>query len=277
MTPPRYRLGLTEPCLKIAPLPDLRPLTVKELDDLAKRLRRAEDALRDYDAAASGILAQIEAIDDPWWPELRPEMLRKGFSPQHLDEEFGSCAGADSWLRMRHMDDPPATRRTPPRWFAPLMTDIVQRVEIAPMAASIAAHIQALAAIDTGKLDASLRVVCVFHPFGTPHQLQIANFAELWGMKPVHRTEGGSTLIGYGEEGPPRKLPWETGEVKARIEQTPPEGPDEDFWQSSYEGLLSWIAELLTVLDDRISTVHETREHLDHLLYEVELNGTATP
>jgi hypothetical protein len=268
MKPPRYRLGLIWPCFELKPT-DLRPLTVKELDQLANMLRGTEAALREYDAAAAGVLDEISHIDEPWWPELRPELLRKGFPAHDLDENVGSCSGADWWCRVRHADDPPGNRRQPPRWFAPLVADIVQRVEITPLHATITKHIRTIAEIDVGKLDAAMRVVCVFHPFGSPHQIELANFAELWGMKPIHKTDDGHTLIGYGEEGPPKKLPWQTGEVKAQFREKRPEGPDEDFWQSSYEGLLSWVAELLVVLNDRISDIADAHEKIDHLLYEV--------
>jgi hypothetical protein len=162
--PPCYRLGLAEP-LFVVPQPDpvrLRGLTETELDELARYRRAATEALEAYDEAAGDRLAAIESLEDPWWTELRPAMLRRGWSPQE--------------------------------------------------------HIHGLARICTKDLDDWLPAISGFHAFGAPHQIHISNFSELWGMKPIANTADGGVVYGYGEEGPPKELPWQTGSVRPIVD-----------------------------------------------------------
>src|SRR5271169_4148975 len=97
MTAPRYRLNLTAPLFELPP-PDpvkLRGLTETELDVLARCLRRVTTALRRYDAALGRRLEHLAGLADPWWAELRPELLRRGFTPQVLDDCVGSASGTN--------------------------------------------------------------------------------------------------------------------------------------------------------------------------------------
>jgi hypothetical protein len=260
---PRYRLGLTQP-LFVVPRPSkMRGLTEAELDELAEYLRMAEEALRRIDEALGGRLAAIEGLESPWWGELRPELLRRGYSPQSLDECMGSVSGIEIYFR----------ERGAPRWLAPLILDIVQRVDPEPFAAAIAEHIPALGKLRVEPLAMQLEGVRGFHAWGAPHQVHITNFFEAFGMKPVARTEGGGTVFGYGEEGRPAKLPFETGSVRLRAGELPADGPEEQFWLPVYEGLLSWIGELAVVLPDRIDAIIGARETIQSLLYEVEFLG----
>jgi hypothetical protein len=209
----------------------MRGLTEAELDELAAFLTGATDVLRQYDEAVGNRLTRIAPLEDSWWPELRPELLRRGITAQALGDCVRSIAGSEFYFR----------EEGPPRWLAPLIVEVAGRVDPSPLAARINAHIRALTRLPFAKLDAGLRVACCLHPFGGPHQVEF-NLAELWGMKPIARTDDGATVVGYGEEGPPQKLPWETGAVKPRISERRAEGPGERFWLPVYEGLLSWIA-----------------------------------
>ena len=150
---PRYRLGLTQPLFVVPPPSEIRGLTEAELDELAACLRAAEEALRRIDEALGGRLAAIESFEDPWWGELRPELLRRGCSPQALDDYRGSVEGAELYFRNTGV----------PRWLAPLILDIVQRVDPEPFAAAIGEHIQALGKLRVEPRARALQGVWMFH------------------------------------------------------------------------------------------------------------------
>jgi hypothetical protein len=192
---PRYRLGLTEPLFRV-PMPTrMRGLTETELDELARSLRGAETALRGYDEALGGRLGAIEGFEDPWWNELRPELLRRGIAPQHADDNMGGGYGADWVLRQ--------------------------------------------------------------------------DLAGMFGMRPIAETDNGQILLGYGPEGPPPKLPWQTEGFSPQISERRADGPEERWWLPVYEGLLSWAAELCVVLQERLPPIIAAREHIEHLHFEV--------
>jgi hypothetical protein len=233
MTAPRYRLSLSEPLFQISePLRTVRGLTETELDQLANSLRSVDDELRNYDAKAAPLLAAISALGNPWWDELRSELLHKGEDAGWLDESIGSCSSTEWW-------------RDPPSWLTPLLRDVVQRVDPAPIAATLTEVIHTTGTLDVGTLVAVLHVLMVFHPFGMPHQLHIENFAEVF-----------STPFGA---------------VKGRIGEVPTKDPEEFLWMPVYEGLLSWIGEIAEVLQDRTNAILMARENvIAQLHYEVK-------
>jgi hypothetical protein len=277
-TAPRYRLGLTEPLFALPP-PDpvkSRGLTEAELDRLAGDLRKVTKALRRYDAATGNCLVQLEELEDPWWQELRPELLRRsGFDPQtiDLDESVGCASGLDFYYQVGVIDHryPKPYQRPRPGWVDPLLADIAARTDTAPLAAAIAENTRALAAVDLGKLDGAIGVLRVFHPFGGPHQVEITNLAELWGMHPV-AVKDGSPVYGYGEKGPAARgdMPWQSGTVKPIVDIKPADGPPEALWLPVYEGLIGWIAELLVVLSDRLGAIRAARETVEHLQHQAK-------
>jgi hypothetical protein len=127
----RYHLGLAESLFTV-PQPDpekLRPLTEDEIDALAGSLRKAEDALREYDEAIGGRLDVIEAERGPWWPPLRNALILRKFDVEWLDAEVGSCSGAEFMLELT---DQPGVRR-PPSWLPSLTLEIVRQVDPAPL------------------------------------------------------------------------------------------------------------------------------------------------
>jgi hypothetical protein len=125
-------------------------------------------------------------------------------------------------------------------------------------------------ALDAGKLVTALHILLVFHPMGMPHQLQIENFGELFGMRPIE-TDDGAVVYGYGEDGPPKEMPFLTGEVRGRIGEVPTKDPEEFLWLPAYEGLLSWMGEVAEVLQDRTSALLQLRQDtIEHLHYEVK-------
>jgi hypothetical protein len=77
----------------------------------------------------------------------------------------------------------------------------------------------------------------------------------------------------YRTLGRPAKLPWETGSFTPRVGERRIEGPEEHFWLPVYEGLLSWIGELVVVLPDRMNAIIGARETIESLRFEVEFLG----
>jgi hypothetical protein len=255
----RYRLGLTGPLFEIAmPRRDFRGLTERELDRLAGDLRKVEDRLRGYDDQAAPLLAGIAALKDgPWWARVRAALIARGEPAEDLDANYSSCYGIRDSLRADEQG---------------LIDDALRSVDPAPLAAQLAELIAIASTIKTGKLVAALTVLMIFHPFGTPHQIQI-NIGAAFGMKPVDVTEDGHVVLGYGEEGPPQEMPWETGKLTAAsiIGEAPSKDPEEPGWIEPYEGLLSWMGETAEILQDRTGALLQIRQDVvEHLHFEVE-------
>jgi hypothetical protein len=120
-----------------------------------------------------------------------------------------------------------------------------------------AEHIAVLRRLRVGRLVGAIERVSLFHPMGMPHQLQIANMGELWGMEPVAETADGKVLIGYpeGEPPAPEEMPWQTGSAAPRIEATRAAGPEARRWLPAYERQLSEIGELAIVVQDRLGAI----------------------
>jgi hypothetical protein len=236
----------------------MRGLTEAELDKLQRYLLRVDKALRRYDEAAAPLLAAIDDLDDlgdPWWAELRPELLRRGKTAQFLDDCCGSCAGTES----EFSDGPPI-------WLPPLLTDVVRRVDPAPFATAIADLIRLAGSIKTEKLVTALRFLRSFHPIGMPHQVMLSPKA--FGMRPIAQTEdGGGVVYGYG---PGEGLAWPKGvNPEELIWERRTKDPAESEWLRIYEGLLSWIGEVIELLHERAAVVIGRREEILNLEHEL--------
>jgi hypothetical protein len=156
------------------------------------------------------------------------------------------------------------------RGFSALVDDVARRVDPTPLASRLPELIAPAGALDAGELVSAIQILQVFHPMGMPHQLQIENLGELFGMRPIE-TDDGAVVYSYGKEGAPKAMPWETGSVKGRIGEVPTKDPEEFLWMPVYGGLLSWIGEVAEVLQDRTSALLQIRQDtIEDLHHEVK-------
>jgi hypothetical protein len=97
----------------------------------------------------------------------------------------------------------------------------------------------------------------------------------VFGWKPLGPSPDGGQLYGVGN-GPAPPFP----AARPRAGTRPADGPQETGWLEVYEGLLSWIAELVTALWDRFGAVIVARENLEGLRHDIDfltgLDGIAT-